>query len=32
VGVLDLKNKSLLIKWLYKLCNEEGIYMVGTTP
>jgi hypothetical protein len=26
VEVLDLKNKSLLSKWLYKLFNEEGIW------
>ena len=23
---LDLQNKCLLSKWLFKLCNEEGIW------
>jgi hypothetical protein len=26
VEVLELKNKSLLSKWLYKLMNEEGVW------
>jgi hypothetical protein len=26
IEVLDIKNKSLLSKWLYKLLNEEGIW------
>ena len=25
IEVLDIKNKVLLVKWLYKLLNEEGI-------
>jgi hypothetical protein len=28
VEVLELKNKSLLSKWLYKLMNEEGVWQV----
>jgi hypothetical protein len=26
VEVLDIKNRSLLSKWLYKLLNEEGVW------
>jgi hypothetical protein len=26
VEVLELKNKSLLSKWLFKLLNEEGVW------
>jgi hypothetical protein len=26
IEVLDLKNKSLLCKWLFKLLNEDGVW------
>jgi hypothetical protein len=26
IEVLDLKNKSLLSKWLFKLLNDEGVW------